>query len=199
MTQTVGGNTTSVTEEVSYTDETYNGVAARHTKIITDADSKDVGSYLYPAGSGMLRSVTDVYISKANKTPISGHRKVSNSTKTFSDIDLFAFDAASYLMSDILTSVHIAESGTSHNVTIDGMAAGDPAEAIMAADDPTLTRVGTDTITLNGQSYPCTKYAYSSSGNNIDLWYNPQVPMPMKIQSTDTTGATMTMELLSWS
>jgi hypothetical protein len=132
-------------------------------------------SYDMPASGDTpaTQFVIDAYASKADGSTLGGHMKMVAGGQTILDADIPASQASTYTQNDVATT---GESGSS-----------------------ALTNSGTETITVGGKSYACTKYTYSSGGSTSTVWYTPQAPMPVKSQLTDDKGNSYTTELISWS
>lgn len=123
-------------------------------------------------GAGQM--LVDVYTRKSDNSTLGGHVKWVANGQTIIDMDIPAGEASSYTKNDL------ASSG-------------------QASDSTPLTRVGTETVTIDGKSYSCTKYNYVEEGITYTVWYTPQAPMPVKLQWTDKDGNMYTIELISWS
>ncbi len=166
MTSEVKGQTQTGIFEISFTDTTYNGVAARRIYMNFDAPATD------ETGAGQM--LVDIYTRKSDNSTLGGHMKLVANGQTFFDVDIPAGEASDYSKNDFTSSSRIL----------------DP--------DP-LTKVGTETVTIDGKTYPCTKYTYVDDGIPYTVWYTPQAPMPVEMKWTDDKGYSYTMELISWS
>jgi hypothetical protein len=165
QTSVMGGQTSTVTYSIGYTDATYNGVAARHTTY----------NYEMPASGDTpaAQFVIDVYASKADGSTLGGHMKMVAGGQTVLDMDIPTSQASTYRQYDVANT---DRSGAS-----------------------TVTNAGTESVTVDGKTYMCTKYTYSAAGSTYTVWYTPQAPMPVKSQWTDDKGNSFTTELISWS
>jgi len=64
-----------------------------------------------------------------------------------------------------------------------------------------LTRGGDEKVTVDGKTYSCTRYVYTTEGVAYTAWYTPQAPAPVKVAWVDQgigSTAYMTLELLDW-
>jgi hypothetical protein len=166
MTSVVNGQTQIGNFEISFTDTTYNGVAAR--RIYMNFDSPASGE----TGAGQM--LVDIYTRKSDNSTLGGHMKLVANGQTFWDMDIPAGEASGYVKNDL------ASSGS-------------------ASDHTPLTKVGMETVSIDGKTYSCTKYSYVDDGITYTVWYTPQAPMPVKMHWIDDKSNTYTMELISWS
>jgi len=125
-------------------------------------------------GAGTSQISVDLYTSKADNTTLGGHMKMVANGQTIIDMDIPAGQASTYTSNDLAAS--------------SGASAGSQ-----------LINQGTETVTIDGKPYSCTKYGYTASDITYTVWYTPQAPMPVKTTWTDKSGNTYTMELTSWS
>lgn len=58
-----------------------------------------------------------------------------------------------------------------------------------------LKSLGTETVTVDGASHVCTKYAVGVAGEHGDAWVSGGVPVPVKIETVSDDGRTTTWEL----
>lgn len=123
--------------------------------------------------TGAGQFLIDVYMRKSDNSTLGGHTKMVVNGQTFIDMDIPADQASDYTEKDIVSSG-------------------------LASDHTPLTRVGSETVTIDGKTYSCTKYTYVDDGIAYTVWYTAQAPMPVKMQWTDNDSFN-TMELLSWS
>ena len=124
--------------------------------------------------TGAGEFLVDVYTRKSDNSTLGGHMKWVANGKTIIDNEIPADQASGYTKNDL------ASSGS-------------------ASDHTPLTKVGTETVTIDSKTYSCTKYTYVDDGTTNTVWYTPQAPMPVKIQGTDSQGNPNTIELISWS
>lgn len=66
------------------------------------------------------------------------------------------------------------------------------------SDSCPLTDLGTETVTVDGKTYICTRYSVGSAGEYGTAWVAPGVPLPVKIESKSATEGTSTWEMLGW-
>jgi hypothetical protein len=112
----------------------------------------------------------DTYYDLATDRQIGGHMKMVSNDITVTDEDIAAANDQ-YRDSDI--------AGT------------------FAASDWPLTGMGSETVTIEGKPYACTKYSVGTAGEYGTAWTSPGVPVPVKIESKDV-GSTSTWELIRW-
>ena len=64
-----------------------------------------------------------------------------------------------------------------------------------------LKNAGQDQIVVPAGSFTCTKYVLQGEDNSMSYWFTPNVPLPVKMTTTDaiTGKVTMTMELVGYS
>jgi hypothetical protein len=96
MNQTTYGLTEVYTYEINYSDETYNGVAARHTTTNSSIPALGGGSLGY--------EIMDIYTGKADNSPLGGHDKLVKNGKTLIDQDLPASQANVNMSHDMVKS-----------------------------------------------------------------------------------------------
>lgn len=70
------------------------------------------------------------------------------------------------------------------------------ADSYQTNDWPMLNK-GSETLTINGKTYVCSKYWAGTAGEYGTLWVANSVPMPVKIESK-SAGNTWTYELWDW-
>ncbi|OPY25523.1 MAG: hypothetical protein A4E28_03090 [Methanocella sp. PtaU1.Bin125] len=58
-----------------------------------------------------------------------------------------------------------------------------------------LKSLGTETVTVDGTSHVCTKYAVGEAGEHGVAWVSTGVPVPVKIESVSDDGRKTTWEL----
>jgi hypothetical protein len=63
----------------------------------------------------------------------------------------------------------------------------------------TLTYLGPETITVDGKTYDCTRYAMGISNTTGTEWYTRQAPMPVKSLWMQGKNYVQVTELVSWS
>jgi hypothetical protein len=124
-------------------------------------------------GTGAGQMLVDVYTRKSDNSTLGGHMKWVANGQTIIDTDIPADEASSYSSKDL------ASSGR-------------------ASDHTPLTKVGAETVTIDGKAYACTKYTYVEDGVTYTVWYTPQAPMPVEMKWTDDKGNPFLMELISW-
>ena len=68
-----------------------------------------------------------------------------------------------------------------------------------------LTRVGTDTVTINGKTYACTKYTATitdASGGDKPVsytyWSSPEAPAPVQYTMSSDGTTIATTQLTGW-
>jgi hypothetical protein len=125
------------------------------------------------ASSSVGQLSVDVYTRKSDNTTLGGHMKMVAAGQTIIDADIPAGQASTYTSNDLLASSE-------------------------ASGNSQLINQGPDTVTIDGKTYACTKYMYTSDGVTYTVWHAAQAPMPVKMQWTDK-GSANTVELLSWS
>ena len=123
-------------------------------------------------GAGQM--LVDIYMRRSDNSTLGGHMKLVANGQTFFDLDISAGEASEYSKNDLASSSRIS----------------DPAP---------LTKVGTETVTIDSKTYSCTKYTYVDDGTPYTVWYTPQAPMPVEMKWTDDEGHSYKMELISWS
>jgi hypothetical protein len=121
-------------------------------------------------GAGQIE--VDVYTRKSDNSTLGGHFKFVVNGQAL-EYDIPADQASDYSQKDFTSSG-------------------------LASNDAPLTRVGVDTVTIDGKTYSCTRYTYVEDGITYTVWYTPQAPMPVEMKWTDG-GTPYTMELISWS
>ena len=112
----------------------------------------------------------DAYYDLATEKQIGGHMKMTSEDITPTNEDIQAMDDQ-YRSSDI--------AGT------------------FATSDWPLAEAGTETVTVDGKPYACTKYSVGTAGEYGTAWVSPGIPVPVKIESKDS-GSTSTWELIGW-
>jgi hypothetical protein len=76
---------------------------------------------------------------------------------------------------------------------------------LTAAEAPDLTKklknAGQDQVQVPAGSFTCTKYVLQNTDNSMTYWIAPNVPVPVKMTTTDavTGKVTMSMELVGYS
>ena len=76
---------------------------------------------------------------------------------------------------------------------------------LTAAQAPDFTKnlknAGQDQVVVPAGSFTCTKYVLQGKDNSMTYWITPNVPVPVKMTTTDavTGKVTMTMELVGYS
>jgi len=166
MTSVVKGQTQTGNIEISFTDTTYNGVAAQ--RIYMNFEAPATGE----TGAGQM--LVAIYTPNSDNSTLGGHMKLVANGQTIFDMDIPADQASDYSKKDLVSSGSIL-------------------------DTTPLTKVGTETVTIDDRTYSCTKYTYVDDGLPYTVWYAAQAPMPVKMQWTDDQGNFYTMELISWS
>ncbi len=115
--QTTHGFTEIHTFEINYTDETYHGVAARHTMTTSNIPALGGGNLGY--------EITDIYTSKADNSPLGGHNKLVRNGKVMIDQDMRPGEADVNMSHDMVKSIGSLAAVTLINegpdtITIDG-------------------------------------------------------------------------------
>ncbi len=160
LTTDTGGQKTTMTYKIEYSDSTYQGSPAKMTKM----------TYNMPGSGEMLVSL---YHSKTDDHLLGGTYTITAGGQTM-EMPIPADQGSTYSQNDWAATTE------------------------SSIGDTSLANAGTDTLTANGKQYTCTKYTWTSEGNDYSVWYTAQAPMPMKYQWTDNKGNSWTMELLNW-
>lgn len=122
--------------------------------------------------TGAGQFLIDIYMRKSDNSTLGGHIKMTINGQPL-EYDIPADEVAEHSKYDLAS---------------DGLASG----------HTPLTKVGPDTVTIDGKTYDCTKYTYIEDGITHTVWHTPGAPMPVKIQWTEGDSSN-TMVLLSWS
>lgn len=139
------------------------------TSVVGGSVVKDDRMTMKMAEPSMVMTM-DSYYDPATDKQIGGHMKMVSSDITVSDQDIAAADDQ-YRSSDI--------AGT------------------FAASDWPLAGQGTESVSIDGKAYSCTKYSVGNAGVYGTAWVSQGVPVPVKIESKSETG-TSTWELIGW-
>lgn len=124
-------------------------------------------------GQEAMSMEVDTYTSKADQSSLGGHLKMIQNGQTLMEMDIPASQSSSYSSTDITSQAD-------------------------AQNDVALTNAGPDVVIIDGKTYACTKYTYTTTeGAGYTVWYSPQAPMPVKTVWTGD-GTTSTMELIGW-
>ncbi len=147
-----------------YSDETYAGTAAKHTRITANNTV-----------SG-LESICDIYTSRTDGRSLGGHLKSFIFGTPTTETSFEAGQGTNYLNTDL-------------------------ANQARANSQVALTYSGEEKVTVDGNTYTCTRYVYTFEGVTYTAWYSPQAPAPVKVTWTDKyIGGTayLKLELLGW-
>jgi hypothetical protein len=113
----------------------------------------------------------DTYYDQATDRQVGGHMKMISDDITLTDQDVAAADDQ-YRSSDI--------AGT------------------FATSDWPLASQGTESVTIDGKTYTCTKYSVGNDGEYGTAWMAQGVPVPVEIESKSVDAPASTWELVGW-
>jgi hypothetical protein len=68
---------------------------------------------------------------------------------------------------------------------------------IITGKNFSLTKVGSETLTVNDKTYQCTKYTADRNGVLFTFWWTSQAPTPLKVMS-QTDNSLMIEEFVGW-
>jgi hypothetical protein len=125
---------------------------------------------------GGLETICDIYTGKADGRSLGGSVKTFIFGTPATEIGIEAGQGMNYLSSDL-------------------------ANQARANSKASLTNSGQEKVTVDGTTYACTRYVYTSEGVTYTAWYTPQAPAPVKVTWVDKNvqgSAHLTLELLGW-
>jgi hypothetical protein len=140
------------------------------TALVNGATMKDDRITMKVTDPDMILTM-DSYYDQATDKQVGGHMKMVSDDITLTDEDVAAVDDQ-YRSSDI--------AGT------------------FATSDWPLASQGTESVIVDGKTYPCTKYSVGNDGEYGTAWVSQGVPVPVKIESRSADAPTSTWELVGW-
>jgi hypothetical protein len=131
--------------------------------------------YTMIMGKGTAQEMTMLYdLYYDGSKFLGGHTKVSSGGSVMSDQDIAA-DDSTYANLDTTYST------------------------VNRGSTVPIVPAGADTVTVPAGTYACTKYTADAGGYKGTYWVAPNVPVPVKMETLDSSGElTGTMELVGW-